>query len=317
MDTYSTANVPRNSRATYWNSLYANRLAHVTFNPADPEDFEAELRVGSLGPMGVARIVAKPTDIERTRTHISRGGARLFSFLMLARGSVEFDHCGHSTTLRAGDFTLCDNAAPHRLHSGDSTELLVLRVSPGVIREYLPNPELWCGRRLPSDAMFSAAAVSMVRDIYRRLEGGMPENFGRTAAGNLLAVLSTAIGMTFDVPECASSIVSRRIQAQRYVEQHLCDPDLTPSAVAQALRISPRYLRMLFAGETESIAGYIQRRRLEECARQLGNPLLSGRTITGIALATGFSSAAHFTRAFRDLYRTTPSEFRRRNTPGA
>jgi len=81
-------------------------------------------------------------DIERNRAHISRGGARLFSFLLLARGSGEFEHCGHSTTLQAGDFTLCDNAAPHRLHSGDATELVVLRVSPEVIREHLPNPEI-------------------------------------------------------------------------------------------------------------------------------------------------------------------------------
>jgi AraC-like DNA-binding protein len=310
VDIYSTANVPRNSRAAYWNSLYAHRLAHVTFNPADPDNFEAELRLGSIGPLGIARIVAKPTDIERNRAHIDRGGARLFSFLLPVRGAVAFEHCGHSITLRAGDFTLCDNAAPHRLHSSETTELIVLRVTPTVIREHLPNPELWCGMCLPSESIFAAAAVNMVRDLYRRLDAGVSERFAQTAAANLLGVLSTSIGMTFEVPESASSIVTRRIQAQRYVESHLCDHDLAPARVARALNISSRYLRMLFAGEPESIAGYILRRRLEECARQLANPMLRGRTITRIALANGFSSAAHFTRTFRDLYRVTPSQFR-------
>lgn len=311
VETYSTANVPRSTRAAYWNSVYASRLAHVTFNPADPADFEAELRVGAVGPLGLARVITKSVDIERNHAHISRGGARLFSFLLLARGSGLFEHCGHSTTLQAGDFTLCDNAAPHRLHSDDATELVVLRVSPDVIREHLPNPELWCGMRLPSDSMFASAAVNMVRDLFFRIDGGVPEHFARTLAGNLLDVLATSIGMTFDVPGCASSIVARRIQAQRYVEVHLCDPDLAPPRVAEALHISTRYLRMLFEGERESIACYILRRRLEECARQFANPLLKGRTITQIAFACGFNSAAHFTRAFTRQYRVTPSEFRR------
>jgi len=311
VETYSTANVPRSTRAAYWNSLYASRLAHVTFNPADPADFEAELRVGAIGPLGLARVTTKRVDIERNRAHINRGGARMFSFLLLARGSGEFEHCGHATALQAGDFTLCDNAAPHRLHSGDATELVVLRVTPEVIREHLPNPELWCGMRLPSDSIFAAAAVNMVRDIFARLDV-MPERFARTVADNLLDVLATSIGMTFDVPGSASSIVARRIQAQRYVEIHLCDPELTPPRVAGALHISTRYLRMLFEGERESIASYILRRRLDECARQLANPLLRGRTITQIAFATGFNSAAHFTRAFSRQYCATPSEYRRR-----
>ena len=314
METYSTANVPRATRAAYWNSLYASRLAHVTFNPVDPADFEAELRLGSIGPLGVARVTSKPADIERNRAHISRGGARLFSFLMLARGSGVFEHCGHSTALTSGDFTLCDNAAPHRLHNVDSTELIVLRVSPEVIREHLPNPELWCGMRLPADSMFASAACNMVRDVCRRMDAGVPDRYARTVAGNLLDVLATAMGVTFDVPGSATSVVARRIQAQRHVEMHLRDPELAPPAVARALHISPRYLRMLFEGERESIACYILRRRLEECARALANPLQQGRTITEIAFANGFNSAAHFTRTFREQYSVTPSEFRRANS---
>jgi AraC-like DNA-binding protein len=312
VETYSTANVPRATRAAYWNSVYASRLAHVTFNPIDPADFEAELRMGSIGPLGVARITSKPTDIERNRAHISRGGARLFSFLLLARGSGVFEHCGHATALSPGDFTLCDNAAPHRLHSVDTSELIVLRVTPETMREHLPNPEMWCGMRLPADSMFASAAGNMVRDICRRVDAGVPDRYAHTVAANLLDVLATSMGVTFDVPGSATSVVARRIQAQRHVEMHLRDPELAPPAVARALHISPRYLRMLFEGERESIACYILRRRLEECARALANPLQQGRTITEIAFANGFNSAAHFTRTFREQYGTTPSGFRRR-----
>lgn len=315
VDIYSTANVPRNSRATWWNALYASRFAHVTFSPQDPERFEAELRLGSVGPLGIARVTTAATDIERSQHHIRRGGDRRFAFLMPRRAAVEFEHCGRRSTLQPGDFTLCDSAAPHRLHSAGDSELIVLRVSPGTIREFLPNPELWCGMRLPGDSTFARAAATMAEDLCQA--PGVAAPFARTAAGNLLGVLATAVGLAFQVPECATSVVARRVRAQRHIDQHLADPALSPVSVAEALHISPRYLRMLFEGEQESVAGYIQRRRLEECARQLANPMLRGSTITVIALSHGFGSAAHFTRAFRELFHLTPSAYRRRHATGA
>ncbi len=55
--------------------------------------------------------------------------------------------------------------------------------------------------------------------------------------------------------------------------------------------------------------GHILRRRLEECAaaRQLSP---AGQTITEIAFAGGFNSTAHFSRAFRQQYGSTPAEYR-------
>jgi AraC-like DNA-binding protein len=68
---------------------------------------------------------------------------------------------------------------------------------------------------------------------------------------------------------------------------------------------------MVFAAEHESISDYILRRRLEECAVQLGNVLWTGRSITEIAFDWGFSSMAHFTRAFKERFAVTPSEYKR------
>jgi AraC-like DNA-binding protein len=104
---------------------------------------------------------------------------------------------------------------------------------------------------------------------------------------------------------------ARRLQARRYIEAHLREPDLSSCSVAEALGISSRYLRMLFSGKEESVSRYILRRRLEECARQLSNAMWRGRTLTEIAFAYGFNSSAHFTRAFRAEYGMTPSEYRR------
>jgi AraC-like DNA-binding protein len=194
----------------------------------------------------------------------------------------------------------------------DATQMLIIRATPEILRRYVPFPEQLCGLRLSGDATFASAAACMTRSLWQHIESGVPEKFAAVVVRNLLDVLATAYAMSFDGTAHDSSLVTaRRIQAQRFVEAHLRDQDLSPTRVANALHISPRYLRMLFEGEKEPLSGYILRRRLEECAKQIASPLWKGHTITEIAFACGFNSAAHFTRAFRELFGTTPTGFRR------
>lgn len=292
--------------------MYQRRFAHVTFNPVDRDGFEAELRVGHIGPIGIARIHSKPTVVERNRSHISRSTGRLFSFLLQARGCSVFSHYGHETRMEEGDFTLCDNAAPHRFNFSEGADLIMLRTSPEVLRNYLPAPEQLCGLRLPASKGITGTASNMAQKLWTLVESGLPEKFSSMIARNVLDIMATSYAIVFETSFTDSTAVSsRRQQAIRFIEGQLRDPDLTPCTVANALGISARYLRMLFRGEDESVSRYILRRRLEECAKQLSSALWTGHTITDIAFACGFNSAAHFTRAFRDQYGVTPSEFRR------
>jgi AraC-like DNA-binding protein len=96
-----------------------------------------------------------------------------------------------------------------------------------------------------------------------------------------------------------------------FIEAHLGDPTLTPAAVAAAHHISLRYLHKLFEPEPQGVAGMIRQRRLERCRHDLLDPGQADRPVAGIAARWGFSSAAHFSRVFRDAYGLPPAEFRR------
>ena len=104
--------------------------------------------------------------------------------------------------------------------------------------------------------------------------------------------------------------ISRRIQIRRHVEAHLRDPELSARSVAAAFGISPRYLHIIFSTGDETVSNVILRRRLEECAKQLRDPLWSRRTITEIAFSWGFNNATHFARVFRDKYDASPRDYR-------
>jgi AraC-like DNA-binding protein len=107
----------------------------------------------------------------------------------------------------------------------------------------------------------------------------------------------------------------RRIRA--FIDSHLGDPELTPAAVAAAHHISLRYLHKLFEPERHGVAGLIRQRRLERCRHDLLDPAQVDRPVAGIAARWGFSSAAHFSRVFREAYGLPPAAFRRAYRLGA
>ena len=312
METYSTASLPGRTRAATWNELYSSILADVDFTPADRTRFNAELRLGRLGPISMARMTSDRSSIDRTNRHIGRTSRRLFSFVLQARGHGLFSHCGHEAVLDQGDFTLCDSAAPHSLRLGDDSEIIMLRVPADVIRAHLPSPEQFCGRRLSGGEGMTDTAAAMVTSLCRQVEIGFAPDYGDRAARNMLDVMATSYAMEFASLLAGSSVVTgRHATVTRYIEEHLRDPDLSPCSIAAGLKISPRYLRMIFASNHETLSAYILRRRLEESARQMRDPCWRGHTITEIAFNWGFNSAAHFARSFRDRFDIAPRDYRR------
>lgn len=83
---------------------------------------------------------------------------------------------------------------------------------------------------------------------------------------------------------------------------------LATSDLANALSISIRQLERLFLQHLKcSPSIYYLQRRIEHARYLLSD---SGLSIAEIALASGFSSTAHFSRRYREFYGTTASQYR-------
>ena len=126
---------------------------------------------------------------------------------------------------------------------------------------------------------------------------------------SFLALLSASSGSDEDTRRGGAAALHARLIA--CIEQNLADPELTPSAVADATGIAERTLHAHFASRGMTCMRWIMEQRLERAAAALRSPSWSSTSITELALRQGFNDIAHFSRRFRQAYGCSPVQYRR------
>jgi AraC family transcriptional activator of tynA and feaB len=309
---YSTARVPRGARLKYWNELHSNLLGPIEIKPFDRAQFDATSRLEHLGQLRMVMTESAPAIVEHGAHHVAQTKERRFRVLLSAQGRLRLQHFGHEGALEEGDFALLDDAAPYRIAFREPNNAIWLAVTPSTLRTFLPTPSGLCGIAMSASAPMNNVVSNMLRGLCNQVQQGLPTEQGEVLARNLLQVMASAYSLEHGCREERSVVASARCtEIKQYIEMHLRNPELGPTPIANALGVSRRYVRLLFATESDSVTAYIRRRRLEECAWELAQPLWQGRSITATASDWGFRSMAHFTRAFKEHYGSTPTAFRR------
>ncbi|RAV21147.1 hypothetical protein DQG23_10800 [Paenibacillus contaminans] len=100
----------------------------------------------------------------------------------------------------------------------------------------------------------------------------------------------------------------------QYIHGHLKE-DLTLQKIADRFHFSPEHLTRRFKrNKGISLYQYVLRQRVLESKRMLLHE--PGMTMTDIAYAVGFGSSQQFSRVFKSVLRTSPSDFRRTGHDG-
>jgi AraC family transcriptional regulator len=93
----------------------------------------------------------------------------------------------------------------------------------------------------------------------------------------------------------------------RYIREHIHEP-LNREMLAEIAGFSvPHFHRVFTAHVGESAISYVRRLRLERAARKLR---MGAVDITEVALAAGYDTHAAFSKAFKQQFGLSPSEFR-------
>jgi two-component system response regulator YesN len=97
--------------------------------------------------------------------------------------------------------------------------------------------------------------------------------------------------------------------AQKYIDSHFAEPELSLEETAGTVGISPGYLSRLLKQETGfSFIDYLTRVRITRAVQLMNDP---ARKVYEVAEAVGYQSQHYFSRAFKKVFGRSPMEYRK------
>lgn len=310
MEAYSTATVHKKEKVDYWQDLCSRTYADLKLSPHDHRNFDGELRRSFAGPLSFVKVSSSAACITRSEEHATRSSDHRFDIFLTLRGESVCVHNGQRAVLRPGDFTLVDISLPYRFEFEDFCSAVSMSMPQSLIGAYLPVPRLYLGRPMSGLLGVNRLASVMIDCLCDQVQAGQVEELTPSLIRDIVDIIATAYSAIGSPVSESAAAGSRRVQIRAFIEANLRDPRLTPRHIASGLGISPRYLRLLFSQEEETISRFVTRRRLEEAARELVNAAWRRATITDIAYHWGFGDAAHFSRTFREQFGVSPRGYR-------
>lgn len=310
-----TAGFPdHGNRIRRWSRAVSRATLPVTVTSHAARSLEGRMTTQRLGHLLFVTTDADPQCFTRSRRRIARGDGRTEDRVVVAvvgtAGAV-LRQDGRTVELAAGTLALWIADRPHVVDFPRGVNIkacLVPRRALGVRDDQL---ERVTATVIEPDGPV-AALLGPLLVTLAGTAADCPEHVAGQLAGNVTDLVATLIAERA-AGDVAGTVGSRSTQIRdvcAYVERHLGDPGLGPETIAAAHFISVRSLHKLFEGEGITVSRLIQRRRLEECARDLAWGDGAERTVSGVARRWGFTNPAHFSRLFRAAYGMPPSRWR-------
>ncbi len=306
--TFSTKDAPATERV----GLYRQAMS-ATFAT------EFAVKAVEVRPLDVELVYYRGRRLQLSKMRFSphsasSGGApekrsRLSVNLQKAGESV-FAQGGREWRLGPGDMFLIDPARPFHFETGEvcahslefpahALRALVPRVDDLTavpFKAYEGTPALF---RAMFDELF-ALAPTLTDDVADRAADALP---------HVLAAAIDTVEHARDVSPSALKLLHKQ-RIRSFALDHLGDPGLDVPAIAEGVRLSPRYVHRLFADEPATLMKWIWAERLERCRCELATPSLRARSVGEIAYGWGFNDLAHFSRSFRERFGQSPRSLR-------
>jgi AraC-like DNA-binding protein len=184
-------------------------------------------------------------------------------------------------------------------------------VSEAWLRQWIPNPNVLTGQRIPGNSLWGIALSTYLSELSPDLVAAPPLPLSVMAdqVGSLLVL--TASGLRDATLAYTPTVRSLRDRILDCLAQRCTEPQLTAVDVAASLNISVRTLHRTLAAANETFGSKLIEARVRIASRMLTSRLFNRVTTAEIGQRAGFLSASHFARVMRSRTGRTPLQFRR------
>lgn len=297
-----------------WSASLQSACGSLSTTPSHSHGlFIGDICRKDFGMLGIAHVRTNAGYIARRHAKADHGDDQ-YCFLIFQRsGRQRIQQMGQTIELVAGDLALVDSASAFEIEPDGLIENVSTHLLRGIVDQRLN------GRPLFGKLSRNCVSTRLIRTLVHsasdpQLCDGVryPQEDGDAMQSALLALLAPALAdhtqpLAIEKKLEPSELYSLVI---KMINEQLQDTSLSPTYLANQLNLSVRQLYRLFEEQGETVSRYIQCRRLEQVAHDLGAYELSHESITQIAFKWGFFDAAHFSRAFKRHFELSPRDYR-------
>lgn len=275
-----------------------------------PDRFRGMIRATGVDEVHISDVRATDHVVERTPELIARDDRAHFkvSLMLAGTGLLIQDH--REAVLSPGDLAVYDTSRPYSLVFDDDFRTMVVMFP----RHLITLPPDMVGQLTAVRIAGTEGLGAVVAPYLTQLAANMDQFTGSTGARlahSALDLVTTVLTHELGLDGASSDPHRALMQRIRgYIDRNLASTELSPASIAAAHYISTRHLHGLFQEQSTTVSTWIRTRRLEQCRRDLIDPILADRPVAAIAARWGFMDAAHFSRAFKSAFEVSPSEFR-------
>ncbi len=307
----STDVVSGSQRVAYWRDAICDIFVELDCDMlADDAEFYGKIINRPIAHLQFSDVMSAGQHVRRSAARIGRSDDDYFLISLQTAGQGMVIQDGRIAKLNKGDFALYDSMRPYELKFDAPFSQFVARIPRSAVANRLVTPEWLTARRIDGSQGVGRVALSYLAELERQLPA-LDDHASSRLCDTFLDLITLALSGPTETQPQVSNV--RRVQVcriQSYIEDHLASPDLNPHSIADAHRITVRYLNMLFSSAETSVGRWIWQRRLEKCEGDLRDPRHNGRTIGEIAYSWGFNDLTHFSRAFKSRFGMSPKDYR-------
>ena len=308
---FSTENQPMSHRLEWLKEVIGREYANVDVTPHKDEPIFNDMTIYpwqngvQLSPirtnsLQIERLSQEPTEVEQD----------CYFAVLLTSGKYKLEQDGREVFLEKGDMALYDATEWHRITMPQATSKILITIPRELLNQRIHNLSNLTAKRISAKSGMGAVTSSHIQTTVNQLHCIDKSSFLEMTEP-VLDILTLSLNQ-FNPSSIHLSGTQRStlFHVKKYIKKHCDNSELTPEIISQAVGLSVRYMNNLFNTEETSLMRYVAQQRLCLVHSWLSNQRYLHRSITELAIQSGFNNMAHFSRVFKTKYGMSPRQFR-------
>ena len=286
-------------------------FGNVRFGVFGQEECKTRLESAALGSCRLSRVETGANIVIGSRIVQRSYDVDAIKLILQVSGRSSFEQNDVGVILGPQSWIVYDPTRAYQLNNTTPITQLLLQVPrhnfSAAVLDYLARPHIFGGEMVGLPNIVATLMRSTIEEADKLDEAS------RSRVGDTLVRLASSLIVPEEDGEAGADSISLRTLRSRvkaYVESNLARGDLDIDEIAKRMGCSRRYVFRAFEAENTTPSQFIWELRLAKARERLKSEAFRAGTISEVAFSCGFSSSAHFSRAFRKRFGASPREDR-------